>query len=361
MARNGGIAYTQKGYQRGPTDYIIAQSFAEILHELTPRLLMAAHIRAGVISKEAGCRLLEIQMEQVTEDCMHLEKIQDELRKAHKYKHKNTNPGDKGLRTPANSWLEMNWEWLAGAEEMAKQPPTDGMMREEEEQRAAREQLVKMRSHSLKDLLEGLGTVEMHASVPDNIGDAQTLAGRGTMANIADRPSATNCDQLSRYYQAMQLLFGKTPAWQRTNHKFMESVCEWSLHLNNVEYQKLRKARDASVLRKTRAEWMWGLLKNVQKIKAPEMRNRLVLNLLGDYHRFSLNPQVRSYVPTVNVGEGAKTPRKSPAAAAGASSSAASSSSIPAASVAASAAEPPPALLKNIAIRSRSADASSRT
>ena len=63
--KHSGIAYTPKGYRRGPTQYIIAQSFAEVWHAFPQSRCLAAHIRAGSVSKELAAMLVDQTAEEI--------------------------------------------------------------------------------------------------------------------------------------------------------------------------------------------------------------------------------------------------------------------------------------------------------
>ena len=180
--------------------------------------------------------------------------------------------------------------------EASSRPPVAAQVQEQQEAAAARRQLAKSRSRSLLTLIDALGAVELHASVPHDIVRSVPVVGRGAVVNAADVPTPTNCDELHHYFTTLNALLGNTPAWKR-KAELMRSVCEWSLHLCTVQHQKLRLARHPSVLKKSRSEWLWAILKRIHYIKDDKPKNALVLNLLGDYHRLSLNPSGRTFKP----------------------------------------------------------------
>jgi len=64
------------------------------------------------------------------------------------------------------------------------------------------------------------------------------------------------------------------------------------------------------VTKTTVHEYVWGILKKVQKMKRPEDRESLTLHMVGDFRRFSLNPRSATFKPLAKAKPKAKAKAK---------------------------------------------------
>ena len=78
----------------------------------------------------------------------------------------------------------------------------------------------------------------------------------------------------------------------------MDNVIEWQLWLLRNHWQDLRKAQHQSVMQKDVHHYIWGVLKRVHRMKKPEDKEKLMLHMIGDFKRFSLNPRSVAFRPT---------------------------------------------------------------
>ena len=117
LCQESGIAYTMKAYKRAPTQYIIAQSFAQVLTELQPSGCLAAYVRSGSIDAKSAAALGESTTTQdITSAVSDLEDLQKEvLRNVDRWRHANQNPLDSKKTTTC--WMKVDWKWLKPAQE----------------------------------------------------------------------------------------------------------------------------------------------------------------------------------------------------------------------------------------------------
>ena len=94
LAQCNGMYMTAKDYLWGPTQYLIAQAFAEAWDEFPQANLTAAYVRANILTKEAAAILLKTSAEQVIEQVADLETAQRSIKKSNRWKH----PEQKPLR-----------------------------------------------------------------------------------------------------------------------------------------------------------------------------------------------------------------------------------------------------------------------
>ena len=57
-------------------------------------------------------------------------------------------------------------------------------------------------------------------------------------------------------------------------------------------------------------EYVWGVLKQVHKMKKPEDKESLMLHMVGDFRRFSLNPRSATFKPVAKSKGKAKAKPK---------------------------------------------------
>ena len=117
LCGESGIAYTMKAYKRAPTQYIIAQSFAQVLTELQPSGCLAAYVRSGSIDVKSAAALGEsTTIQDITSAVSDLEALQKEvLRNVDRWRHANQNPVDSKKTTTC--WMQIDWKWLKPAQE----------------------------------------------------------------------------------------------------------------------------------------------------------------------------------------------------------------------------------------------------
>ena len=81
----------------------------------------------------------------------------------------------------------------------------------------------------------------------------------------------------------------------------MEGVFEFQLWLLQKQWKTLRKEQHKSTKNTDMDQYCWNVLKQVHRVKLDKDRDRVALNMVGDYKRLSVNPRAEGFVKTKEV------------------------------------------------------------
>ena len=322
LQKRGGIVYTHKGYHRGPHHYILAKSLAEAWINFPQILCTASMIRSGAITKDVAAKILDVSLDVMEGGIQDLERRQQAVKKINHWRHAHQNAIDKGQERLPSRIISEDWDWLlenavlsAGSGGVPLTPQQQSAMDDIE---AGRKQVKDAQAKTLMQLITeaGNGTTEEKEEglVSLDYGGLKPDSNKGTLACLDEKPGPTNAGEVELFTQCMDALFGKTSTYLRRKAHFMHQVWDWQLHLFRLHWQDKRKKQDPEVRKTDFNLYAWRMLKRINAMTS-ETKGNIVLHLVGDFRRLSLNPRGTIFKPS-----GKAKPKAKPAAKASASS-----------------------------------------
>ena len=220
------------------------------------------------------------------------------MKKSNIYRHPEQSGIDAGAKCAEKPFLDLDWSWL---EESAAILPagqkapelTEEQKKEIDEINAAKKQLDAAKQRTLLEHIERMGQVEQQ-EVPELITDKDVEPG---LANLDATPGPNNAAQVGKFSVCMHQLFKITASYQRKRADVLEKVFEWQLWLLRNQWQDLRKVQHVSVTKVDVHEYIWSILKRVQNLKVLVERESLMLHMLRDFKRLSMNPRSVDFRP----------------------------------------------------------------
>ena len=185
----------------------------------------------------------------------------------------------------------MDWSWLEPCPERVSKREAEVA----EIKKAAQQVMSKSMTHTILELIERLGAYEKWKEVPEDICPQEKVHNCGALANLENKPGPTNCSEPQQFQRCLKVLFKNTETFSRNGPEFMEGVFEFQLWLLQKQWKTLRKEQHKSTKNTDMDQYCWNVLKQVHRVKLDKDRDRVALNMVGDYKRLSVNPRALGF------------------------------------------------------------------
>ena len=111
----------------------------------------------------------------------------------------------------------------------------------------------------------------------------------GALSQLSHEPGPDNAGHRDVFHRLLDLLFKETASYKKRTKNMNELIHDFELHLMQQHYLRMDELDSSWTRGKTIHSWIWGILKKVSKMSLPD-RETLHLRFVGDYKKYSLNP-----------------------------------------------------------------------